>query len=84
MARAFWWASLTSVRLLSTEAPLLPLLGVLLPGVWTSARLCSLIACGVLLLSHPWQSSNGDTISAISSGSPGGDPGSLWSLYISY
>ena len=83
MARAFWWASLASVTLLSTEAPLLPLLGVLLLGVQMSARLGSLIACGILLLSHPWQSADEDTTSATSSSSLRGDPGSLQSLYTS-
>ena len=83
MARAFWWASLTSARLLSTEAYLLPLQGVLLLGGWTSVGLDSSVFCGVLPLSHPCQFSKGATTSAMSPGSPGGDPGSLQSLYTS-
>ena len=81
IARAFWWASLTSVRLLPVAASLLSLLGVLLLGGLTSVGLHSPAACGTSPLSHPWQSSREATTSSTSSGSLGGDPGSLWSLY---
>ena len=81
ITRVLWWASLTLVRLLSLEASLL--WGFLLLGGWTSVELGSPDICGVSLCSHPWQSSKEDTTSATSSGSPGGDPGSLQSLYTS-
>ena len=58
-----------------------PPLGVLLLRGWTSVELGSPDICGASLHSHPWQSSKKDTTSATSSGSLGGDPGSLWSLY---
>ena len=38
---------------------------------------------GAFLCFHPWWSLKEDTTSAISSGSPGGDPGSLHCLYTS-
>ena len=60
VARAFWWASLTSVRILSAEASLFSFLGVLLLGGQKSVGLGSLITCGVLPPFHPWQSSKED------------------------
>ena len=69
VVRAFWWASLTSARLLSTEAPLSPLLGVLLLEGQTSAGLSFPVICDVLPLSCPWQSSKEATTSSTSFGS---------------
>ena len=81
MAITFWWAPPTFTRLLSTEDSLLPLSGVWCPGGWTSFGWGLAAVSGALLCFHPWQSSKEDTTSSISSGSPGGDPGSLCCLY---
>ena len=83
MARAFWWASLMLSKLLSTEASLLPLLGVLLLGGQVSVYGDFRAISGVFFCFHPWQSSKEDSTSSISSDSLGGDPGSLCCLYTS-
>ena len=53
IARAFQWASLASVRLLSVEVSLLPLLGVLLLRDWSSVGLGSPVICGISPPSTP-------------------------------
>ena len=83
MASAFWCPSLTWARLLSKEASLLPILGVLLLGGRMSVDWDLTAVSGASLCFCPGWSSKEDTTSSISSGSPGGDPGSLCSLYTS-
>ena len=70
-------------RLLSTEASLLPLLGVLLLGGLMTFDWDLAAVSGASLCFCPGQSSKEDTISSIISGSLGGDPSSLHSLYTS-
>ena len=83
MASTLWWAPVTLARLLSTEDSLLPLSGVQYLGGQTSFGWDLAAVSDVLLCFYPWQSSKEDTTSSISSGSPGGDPGSLCCLYTS-
>ena len=83
MARAFWWASLTLTKLLSSEASLLSLQGVLLLWSWVSVDWDLTAISGAFFCFHPWQTSKEDTTSSISSGSLGGDPSSLCCLYTS-
>ena len=83
MARVFWWASLMLAKLLSTEASILPLPGVLLHGGQVSGDWDLMAVSGAPFCFHPWWSSKEDTTSSISSGSPGGDPSSLCCLYTS-
>ena len=83
MASAFWWASPNLARLLSTEASLLPLPGVLLLGGWTSVDLDLTAISGALFCFCPWWPLKEDTTSSNSSASPGGDPSSLCCLYTS-
>ena len=85
VARALQWASLPLVRSLSAEVSLLPLLGVLLLGGWTSARPGSSKPHSGLPSFCLRQSFREDTTlavnSSICSGPQGGDPDSLLSLY---
>ena len=85
VARALWWASLTSASLLSAEVSLFPLLGVLLLRGWTLTGSGSSIVWGGLFSFCPRWSSREDATSAMSSsihsGSPGADPSSLQSLH---
>ena len=53
----FWWASLTLAKLLSTEASLLPLLGVLLLGGQASVDWDLTAISGAFFCFHPWQCS---------------------------
>ena len=83
MARAFWWASLTLAKHLSTEASLPTLLGVLLLGGWASVDWDLTAISGVFSCFCSRWSLQEDTASSINSGSPGGDPSSLCCLYTS-
>ena len=57
MASAFWWASHTVARLLSTELSLFPFWGALLLEGWGSSRQGLAVAADALSSLHPWWSS---------------------------
>ena len=83
MASTFWWAIHTMTRLHSTESSFLLLWGVLLLEEWKPSEWGCAGAAGAFSSSHPWWSGREDSTSLSMAGSPGGDPGSLCSLYTS-
>ena len=80
MASAFWWASQTVARLLSTKLSLFPSWGMLLLKEWGSSGQGLAMAVGAFSPFCPWWSSREDSTSSSSTGSPGGDLESLYSL----
>ena len=80
VASAFWWASCTVAGLLSTELSLFPFWGMLLLEEWGSLGWGLTVAADAFSSLYPWWSSREDSTSSSSTGSQGGDPGSLCSL----
>ena len=81
VASTLWWASCIMARLLSTESSFLVLWGAWLLEEWGPSAWGHAVAAGSSSSSHLWWFGREDSTSSSIAGSPGGDPGSLCSLY---